>query len=580
MQRNKYISFLGALVFILTLGFTNQSQASHLMGGNITYSYMGGSQYAVNLSLFRDCVGINLGSTASVTATSPTCGTISIPMVNIGGPLVRTTLCPSEIDRCNSNAGTYGVEEFIYRGIVTLPAGCGNNWILSWTSCCRNNAITNLTSAGSFYIWATLDNTLAGGNSSPAFNNEPTIYLCAGQENRYNNGMTDAEGDELVYSLVDCRTTGINSLVTYAGGATGAVPLNSNYMSINSETGEVIVFPTTAQVGVVCVLVEEFRNGQKISEVIRDLQFTVTNCTNSLPILSGINGTADSSGTTGVYNTTACAGQQICFDVQAFDKQAVPSAPFQDLQVNWNYGINGASFVVDYSLPYPVGHFCWTPKAGDVGNNFFFIEVEDDACPFLGYNVYSYKIEVYADITVDIDPLDSLAALGVQDGDTIQLNAVSNDPNATYSWYPATGLSCTDCPNPILITNASTSSTIVNTYTCTVTSDQGCSTSDDIDITVFAVSTNRIEELQGWKVFPNPITDHSILEYQLSTTSNVHIELYDVVGQRVALIDNVRQNSGQYQYDLAKYLDGKAKGIYLLRMNINGKSVTKKLMVN
>ena len=579
MQRNKYISFICALVILLTLGLTNQIQASHLMGGNITYTYLGGSQYAVNLSLFRDCNGINLGNNESITATSPTCGTISIPMVNIGGPLVRTTLCPSETDRCDGFAGTWGVEEWIYRGTVTLPAGCGNNWTLSWTRCCRNSAITNLTSAGSFYVWAVLDNTISGGNSSPAFNNEPAIFLCAGQENRYNNGMTDAEGDDLVYSLVDCRTTGINNLVTYSGGATGVSPLFSNYMSINPETGEVVVFPTSAQVSVVCVLVEEYRNGQKIGEVIRDLQFTVTNCSNTLPILSGINGSADSSGTTGVYNTTACAGEQICFDVQAFDQQAVPSAPFQDLQVNWNYGINGASFVVDYSVPYPVGHFCWTPTPSDVGNNFFFIEVEDDACPFLGYNVYSYKIEVYADITVNIDPLDSIAAIGVSVGDTIQLNAVSNDPNATYAWSPAMGLSCTDCPSPILITSGSNASSIVTSYTCTVISDQGCSNSDDVDITVFAVSTDNIKELKRWDVFPNPITDHSILEYQLSQQSDVHIELYDLIGKRIAVIDNVRQNSGQYQYDLAQYLEGKAQGIYFLHMNINGKSATKKLML-
>ena len=63
-------------------------------------------------------------------------------------------------------------------------------------------------------------------------------------------------------------------------------------------------------------------------------------------------------------------------------------------------GING-SFVVDYRFAYPVGEFCWTPTQADVGDNFFFVEANDDACPFLGSNVFTYKIS----------PLD-LSALG------------------------------------------------------------------------------------------------------------------------------------------------------------------------
>jgi len=62
MQRNKYNSIFSAFIFFLALGLANQADASHLMGGNITYTYLGGSQYAVNLSLFRDCNGISLST--------------------------------------------------------------------------------------------------------------------------------------------------------------------------------------------------------------------------------------------------------------------------------------------------------------------------------------------------------------------------------------------------------------------------------------------------------------------------------------------------------------------------------------
>lgn len=580
MQKNKYTSILCAFVFLVALGFSNEIKASHIMGGNITYTYLSPGNYAINLSLFRDCNGINLGSTAIVNVSSPTCGSQTVTMNNIGGPLVRTPLCPSETDACDGPGGTYGVEEFIYRGTVSLPVGCGNNWTLSWTSCCRNNVITNLTSAGSTYIWATLDNTISGGNSSPAFNNEPTLYLCTNQENRYNNGMTDVEDDSLVYSLVDCRGSSITNLVTYVAGLSGTSPLLANYMTIDPQTGEVVVFPTATQVGVVCVLVEEYRNGTKISEVIRDLQFTVTDCSfNSLPIASGINGTADSTGTTGSYSTTTCAGEQLCFDIQGFDKQSVPTAPFQNFTMNWNFGINGATFVVDYSLPYPVGQFCWTPTSADVGENFFFIEMQDDACPFLGSNVYTYKVNVLQTVSVDITMPNPDSVPLLDPGDTLQLMASSSSSNVTYAWFPATGLSCTNCPNPVL-TAVSANATQNTTYTVTVTDPQGCSSSSSVDVTTFAVSTSNIKELKRINVFPNPVTEQSVVEYELSKANSVQLELFDVLGKRIAVIENENnQASGIHRYNLGNYTANQPKGIYMLRITIGGQAMTKRLLV-
>ena len=52
-------------------------------------------------------------------------------------------------------------------------------------------------------------------------------------------------------------------------------------------------------------------------------------------------------------------------------------------------------------------------------------------------------------------------------GQTYQLD-VYQGPGYTYQWAPATGLSCTDCPNPI-------AQPLVNTvYTVTIEDDAGC----------------------------------------------------------------------------------------------------------
>ncbi|MFM7155328.1 MAG: gliding motility-associated C-terminal domain-containing protein, partial [Bacteroidota bacterium] len=48
----------------------------------------------------------------------------------------------------------------------------------------------------------------------------------------------------------------------------------------------------------------------------------------------------------------------------------------------------------------------------------------------------------------------------------------------TYTWEPPFGLSCTDCPNPLLITNESI------TYTVTGFDSDGCSDSASVTVTV------------------------------------------------------------------------------------------------
>lgn len=578
MQRNKYTYILGAIISLLMIGFANPAQATHIMGGGITYTDIGNGFYAINLTLFRDCNGIGLSLSQSVTISSPTCGSQTVSLSNVGGAVAVTPLCPGETDVCDpGSGGTYGVESFSYRGTVQLTPGCGDDWTISWSSCCRNNAITTLTSNGNMYVYAQLNNTIS--NTSPQFNNDPTLFLCSNQENRYSSGAVDIENDSLVYSLMPClegqtitATNTIIDSVSYASPYNSANPLQTNYFTVDRTSGEVATFPTLNQVGVVCLKVEEFRNGVKIGEIMRDLQFTVTDCGgNALPRLSGFNGTAGVNGITGNYTIDACANQPLCLTIQGYDPEAL--AQIQNFTMSWNYGINGASFVVDYSQPNPVGTFCWTPTTADLGERSFFIEAKDDACPFLGSNIYAYKINVYPDVSVSAG-MDTL----VQPGDTIQLMANPSTLDVSYSWSPATGLSCTDCQNPVFV--ASSFSNVSATYTVNVVSENGCEDTDDITITTgVGVSTQNLpKQLANWKVFPNPATETSTLQYELTANSQVTIELYNALGERITIMEDTLQMAGTHQYALGSALNGKAKGVYLLSMTINGKRVTQRVL--
>ena len=47
----------------------------------------------------------------------------------------------------NCPGGQGDVEQYIYEAIVDLPAAA-SDWKFSWSTCCRNAAITTLTGAG------------------------------------------------------------------------------------------------------------------------------------------------------------------------------------------------------------------------------------------------------------------------------------------------------------------------------------------------------------------------------------------------------------------------------------------------
>jgi hypothetical protein len=195
-----------SVVLFLTF-FLNNASASHFMGFDLTYTCIGPNQYSIKLKAFRDCRGIEMPNSFTVNYRSQACG------VNASLNLSRTSfaditpLCPSQVSACNGGSGPIGVEIHIYEGTLTLPAGC-NDWVLSTSSCCRNNAITNLSNPGGndIYIEALLNNTLTPCNNSPVFASDPTPFTCVNQTVRYQQLATDPDGDSLAYSLVNAKS--------------------------------------------------------------------------------------------------------------------------------------------------------------------------------------------------------------------------------------------------------------------------------------------------------------------------------------------------------------------------------------
>ncbi|MFK7948584.1 MAG: hypothetical protein AB8G11_13420 [Saprospiraceae bacterium] len=364
------------------LFYTKTVIASHVMGADISYICNGANDYTIELRVYRDCNGITPGTAQTIDLFSSTCGsqTLSVSLLS-NSPSIITPLCPSAPDACSSGTGTYGVEEWVYTGNLTNLPIC-NDWIMSWDLCCRNAAISTIGSPGNAdtYVSALLDNTIC--NSSPQFLTSPTPFVCVGQSAFYSHGVSDPEGDSLVFNLVDCKrsaTTSVNYIPPYSGSN----PINTlSGFNIDPVSGAITFTPITNQVGIACLQVEEYRNGVKIGEVTRDMQFSILNCSNNLPTATGIDGT-------NLFEVTICANQSVSFDINSTDIDL----PSQSLSMFWNQGISGANFITNGATA-PTGTFSWSPTINEIGTHIFTVTVADNACPLIGQASYNYVINV------------------------------------------------------------------------------------------------------------------------------------------------------------------------------------------
>ncbi|MFM2135233.1 MAG: hypothetical protein RL021_633 [Bacteroidota bacterium] len=455
MRRMKNQGILWLFLFCLTTALMNnhKASASHTMGADLTYTHVGGNSYRVTLSFYRDCAGIPAPTSVPVKVLSASCGdslgVVCNPRTGSGREI--TPNCSNAVTTCNGGTFT-GIQEWIYDGVVTLPNAC-SDWTFSYNLCCRNAAVTNISNptAATFYIYATLNNTSGRVNNSPDFTNNPVPFLCLGQQFAFNHGAYDSDGDSLVFQLITPQRTATTNVV-YIAPFSATNPLSSSpATSFNPVNGDIIMTPQNMEVTVMAVLVKEYRNGVLIGTVERDLQLTVMTCSNNLPSLTGINGTNN-------FTIDVCAGQQVCFDVFSSDADSA-----QRVTIEWNNSIPGASLSQSTGTR-PSARFCWTPSEANAGNTYTFTaQVKDDACPYIGTQVYAYTIRVTG-VRTDIVPSFPTACSGIA-----TLNAAVTGGNGVYNYLWNNG--------------ATTSSIVAGAGSWSVTvSDGRCSSTDTFTV--------------------------------------------------------------------------------------------------
>jgi len=467
------------LSLILVAFSSNYSLASHVSGGNITYTYTGvPNTYLVTLSLYRDCSGIAAPTEPFVNFESPCWPDQLVAFPNFLAQEISaldTTFCP---DGTTCVGGSLpGMQLYQYQATVVLQP-C-DSWTMTYSLAARNPSVN--TNGGNFFVQTVMNSDVSATNTSPSLQWTPTNgfdpipYGCVNNVRTFAPNVVEPDGDSLVFSIV-AALGGPGAPITYVPPATAASPIAG--LTIDPNTGLLTFTATTPGNYVITILIEEYDgNGDLIGSVMHDFQFVAEICSNNAPVAPNQVVNYSSISTNAAFdpvtNTISmCGGDAFCFDLIFTD----PDGDSIALQSNVLDILPNATFTQTYlnttgdSIR---GTICWTYQAGYTGTIINVTANELICIP--GSATYSIGLNIPHALNVSND----IDICGIQ---TANLSATGQGP-LTWSIVPGgdpivigTNFSCNPCNTPVA-TPAFTTSYVVN-------DNSVCNLSDTVVVTV------------------------------------------------------------------------------------------------
>ncbi len=475
---------LPILFLFVTFFCTTRSYASHIAGGELTYTCSHDSTYHFIFKLYRDCSSTVPEPSDVQMCYKNSCNaflnsiilskSVFINGTDSNGTPVSSG-CSGYPTTCTlPNSAIPGYQEFWYEGDLVLTYRC-TTWTFSVTQTARNTN-SNLLNASntSFYVQATLNNILAQGNSSAEFTVKPVPYVCDNQPYAYNNGAYDVNNDSLGYQIIQPESeNGCNDAPVNIQFLSGLFNLQDNPIATNNTfvldtvTGQMNFTPSAIGSYTLTLRVTEYRNHVAISSTMRDIQVHVIACNISSPVVE--------PDTTTIHLVNGkihdCGGSPLhfCFTAVSANRSAV-------LVPSDNHAIVAPGSTLTYTGAYTnsmYGCFSWSPTTSDTGIKILTITVTDSSCAPPGIteaNSFTLPLYIFPVAHTNVTDIGCL-------GSKFTLAASGVSP---YTWIalpggsPVSALSCTNCQNPI------DSPTIPTTYIATSTSGNGCPSIDTI----------------------------------------------------------------------------------------------------
>ena len=248
----KIILFFGALLLC------HAAVATHQRAGEITYKHLNGLTYEFTIITYtytpsqadRPEIEVFWGDNSSSTVTRQTKTSVG---VDISKNVYVTT----------HSYGTHGIYSVTFEdpnrnaGIINIP---------------------NSVNIPFFIETIVVINPFLGSNNSVLLLNPPLDNGCLHTTYYHNVGAYDHDGDSLSFKLIDCRGLDGLPIPGYS------LPQASQYISIDEITGDLIwETPTMQGEYNIAILISEYRKGQFMGSVVRDMQITVAACNNKAP---------------------------------------------------------------------------------------------------------------------------------------------------------------------------------------------------------------------------------------------------------------------------------------------------------
>src|SRR5688500_18568837 len=97
-----------SLLFVASLISATISNATHLVGGNISYEWISGNTYLVRVLLYRDCSGIPMTAPVTVIYESVSCSSFgnTATLTQVSGPVHISPICAASLSNSSCNGGT------------------------------------------------------------------------------------------------------------------------------------------------------------------------------------------------------------------------------------------------------------------------------------------------------------------------------------------------------------------------------------------------------------------------------------------------------------------------------------------
>jgi len=92
-----------------------------------------------------------------------------------------------------------------------------------------------------------------------------------------------------------------------------------------------------------------------------------------------------------------------------------------------------------------------------------------------------------------------------------------------------------------------------------------------------ATVVQNTDVLQLWSVFPNPVSENVFINYSLSTSAKVSVEIYDVLGNRLQQMIN-SEPAGEHHSEIDS--QKLANGIYFLQIRAGDEIISQKIIVS